>query len=125
LRANLAAALTGLRPSAPTTPMYSTVTGEPIGGAMLDSGYWVENLCSQVRFSPAARQLFEQGHAVFLEVSPHPILLSALSEDADDLGRAATLVSSMRGADNATPRHCSASSRVVMRSKVTIKRVFW
>jgi phthiocerol/phenolphthiocerol synthesis type-I polyketide synthase C len=96
LRANLAAALTGLRPSAPTTPMYSTVTGEPIGGAMLDSGYWVENLCSQVRFSPAARQLFEQGHAVFLEVSPHPILLSALSEDADDLGRAATLVSSMR-----------------------------
>ena len=96
LRADLAAALTGLRPSAPTTPMYSTVTGEPIGGATLDGGYWVENLCSQVRFSPAARQLFEQGHAVFLEVSPHPILLSALSEDADDLGRAATLVSSMR-----------------------------
>jgi phthiocerol/phenolphthiocerol synthesis type-I polyketide synthase C len=96
LRADLAAALTGLRPSAPTTPMYSTVTGEPIDGAMLDGAYWVENLCSQVRFSPAARQLFEEGHEVFLEVSPHPVLLSALSEDADDVGRARTLVPSMR-----------------------------
>ena len=96
LRADLAAALTGLRPSSPTTPMYSTVTGEPIDGATLDGAYWVENLCSQVRFSPAARQLFEQGCGVFLEVSPHPVLLSALSEDADDLGRTRTLVPSMR-----------------------------
>ncbi|MFZ0718964.1 SDR family NAD(P)-dependent oxidoreductase [Mycobacterium sp.] len=96
LRADLAAALTGLRPSAPTTSMYSTVTGEPIDGATLDGAYWVQNLCSQVRFSPAARQLLEQGHEVFLEVSPHPILLSALSEDADDLGRTATLMASMR-----------------------------
>src|SRR6201991_3400817 len=46
--------------------------------------------------APAARQLFEQGYGVFLEVSPHPVLLSALSEDADDLGRARTLVPSMR-----------------------------
>jgi phthiocerol/phenolphthiocerol synthesis type-I polyketide synthase C len=96
LRDDLAAALTGIRPSAPTTPMYSTVTGEPIDGATLDGAYWVENLCSPVRFSPAARQLFEQGHAVFLEASPHPVLLSALREDADDLGRVGTLVPSMR-----------------------------
>jgi phthiocerol/phenolphthiocerol synthesis type-I polyketide synthase C len=96
LRADLSAALTGLRPSAPTTPMYSTVTGEPIDGTTLDSAYWVENLCSEVRFSPAARQLLEQGHEVFLEVSPHPVLLSALREDADDIGRACALVPSMR-----------------------------
>jgi acyl transferase domain-containing protein/acyl carrier protein len=96
LRADLSAALTGLRPSAPTTPMYSTVTGEPIEGATLDGAYWVENLCSQVRFSAAAQQLLEQDYAIFLEVSPHPVLLSALREDADDIGRSCTLVPSMR-----------------------------
>ena len=96
LRADLSAALTRLRPSAPTTPMYSTVTGQPVDGATLDGTYWVENLRSQVRFSPAARQLFEQGHEVFLEVSPHPVLLSALREDAEDTGRTCALVPSMR-----------------------------
>ncbi len=96
LRADLSAALTGLRPSAPTTPMYSTVTGAPIDGATLDGAYWVENLCSQVRFSATAQQLLEQDNAVFLEVSPHPVLLSALREDADDIGRSCTLVPSMR-----------------------------
>ncbi|HZC92446.1 MAG TPA: acyltransferase domain-containing protein, partial [Mycobacterium sp.] len=96
LRADLAAALDGLRPLAPTTPMYSTVTGETIADATLDGAYWVENLCSPVRFSPASRRLLEQGHEVFLEVSPHPVLLSALREDADDLGRACTPVASMR-----------------------------
>ncbi|HXS85984.1 MAG TPA: SDR family NAD(P)-dependent oxidoreductase [Mycobacterium sp.] len=96
LRDDLAAALTGIRLSATTTPMYSTVTDEPIDGATLDGAYWVANLRSPVRFSPTARQLLEQGHQVFLEASPHPVLLSALREDADDLGRACTLVPSMR-----------------------------
>ncbi len=96
LRADLAAALDGLRPSAPTTPMYSTVTGDPIEDATLDGAYWVENLCSPVHFSPASRRLLELGHEVFLELSPHPVLLSALREDADDLGHACTPVSSMR-----------------------------
>ncbi|UMB69462.1 type I polyketide synthase [Mycobacterium paraterrae] len=96
LRGDLAAALTGLRPSAPTTPMYSTVTGEPVDDIPLDAAYWVENLCSQVRFSTAARQLFERGHEVFLEVSPHPVLLSALREDAEHMDRACALVPSLR-----------------------------
>jgi phthiocerol/phenolphthiocerol synthesis type-I polyketide synthase C len=96
LRADLASALIGLRPSAATTPMYSTVSGEPIDGAALHGAYWVENLCSPVRFSPTARQLFEQGHGTFLEISPHPVLLSALREDADDLGHSCVLVPSMR-----------------------------
>jgi len=96
LRADLAAALDGLSPSAPAIPMYSTVIGEPIDGVTLDAAYWVENLCSPVRFSSTARHLFEQGHEVFLEVSPHPVLLSALREDADDLGRSCALVPSMR-----------------------------
>jgi phthiocerol/phenolphthiocerol synthesis type-I polyketide synthase C len=100
LRTDLAGVLAGLRPAAATIPMYSTVTADLLGsgspGGVLDEGYWVENLCSPVRFSAAVRRLLDRGHDTFLEVSPHPILLSAVREDADDLGRACTLLPSMR-----------------------------
>lgn len=99
LRADLTDALAGLRPAAATTPMYSTVTGELLAGAALDDAYWVENLCSPVRFSAAVRRLFDLGHDTFLEISPHPILLSAVREDAEDLDRACTLLPSMRRDD--------------------------
>jgi acyl transferase domain-containing protein/acyl carrier protein len=99
LRADLKDTLDGLRPSAATIPMYSTVTGELLGESALDEAYWVENLCSPVRFSAAVRRLLDLGRDTFLEVSPHPILLSAVREDADDLGRAGTLLPSMRRDD--------------------------
>jgi phthiocerol/phenolphthiocerol synthesis type-I polyketide synthase C len=95
LRADLTDVLAGLRPAAATIPMYSTVTGDLLGEGALDEAYWVENLCSPVRFSAAVRRLLDLGHDAFLEVSPHPILLSAVREDAEDLGRACTLLQSM------------------------------
>ena len=103
LRADLTQVLAGLRPAAATIPMYSTVTGQLLGsgepGGALDEAYWVENLCSPVRFSAAVRRLLDLGHDAFLEVSPHPILLSAVREDAEDVGRASTLLPSMRRDD--------------------------
>jgi phthiocerol/phenolphthiocerol synthesis type-I polyketide synthase C len=105
LRADLTEVLAGLRPAAATIPMYSTVTGELLADGALDEAYWVENLCSRVRFSAAVRRLLDLGLDTFLEVSPHPILLSAVREDAEDVGRASTLLPSMRRDDGgrATP----------------------
>jgi phthiocerol/phenolphthiocerol synthesis type-I polyketide synthase C len=99
LRTDLKDLLAGLRPVAATIPMYSTVTGDLLAQNALDDAYWVENLCSPVRFSAAVRRLLDLGHDSFLELSPHPILLSALREDADDLDRACTLLPSMRRGD--------------------------
>jgi phthiocerol/phenolphthiocerol synthesis type-I polyketide synthase C len=103
LRTDLACVLAGLRPAAATIPMYSTVTTDLVGsgsaGGILDAAYWVENLCSPVRFSAAVRRLLHLGRDTFLEVSPHPILLSAVREDAEDLGSACTLLPSMRRDD--------------------------
>ncbi|MGH3564176.1 MAG: polyketide synthase dehydratase domain-containing protein, partial [Mycobacterium sp.] len=64
-----------------------------------DPGYWVDNLCSPVQFSPALRRLLDTGHDTFVEISPHPILLTPAREDAEDLGRSATLLASMRRDD--------------------------
>jgi phthiocerol/phenolphthiocerol synthesis type-I polyketide synthase C len=99
LRADLRDVLAGIRPTAVTIPMYSTVTGDVVDGRALDDGYWVENLCSPVSFSAAVRRLLDLGRDTFLEISPHPILLSAVREDADDLGRDCTLLPSMRRDD--------------------------
>ncbi|MGE4427778.1 MAG: amino acid adenylation domain-containing protein, partial [Solirubrobacteraceae bacterium] len=97
LRAGLTDALAGLRPVPPAVPMYSTVTGDELAGDRVpDPAYWVENLCSPVRFSAAVRRLLDLGRDTFLEISPHPILLSAIGEDAADLDRACTLLPSVR-----------------------------
>ena len=99
LRADLKDVLAGIRPAPAAIPMYSTVTGDLVADGALDAAYWVENLCSPVRFSTAVRGLLDLGRDTFLEVSPHPILLSAVREDAEDLGRACTLLPSMRRDD--------------------------
>ncbi|OBI09722.1 beta-ketoacyl synthase [Mycolicibacter heraklionensis] len=96
LAAGLRGSLVKLKPTVPTVPMYSTVTGELVGDTLLDADYWVANLCSPVRFSPALRRLLETGHDTFVELSPHPILLTGAREDAEHLHRSATLLPSMR-----------------------------
>lgn len=99
LSAGLRGSLVKLKPTAPTVPMYSTVTGNLVGEKLLDADYWVANLCSPVRFSPALRRLLETGHDTFVELSPHPILLTGAREDAEHLHRSATLLPSMRRDD--------------------------
>ncbi len=99
LRDDLKSVLAGIRPAPVTVPMYSTVTGDLLVDGVLNAAYWVENLCSPVRFSPAMRRLLDVGRDTFLEISPHPILLSAVSEDADDLDRTCRLLPSMRRDD--------------------------
>jgi acyl transferase domain-containing protein len=99
LRADFQDMVAGLRSVPANVPMYSTVTGNLLADGALDGAYWVENLCSPVRISPAVRRLLDAGHDTFLELSPHPILLSAVQEDADDLDRTCTLLPSMRRDD--------------------------
>jgi acyl transferase domain-containing protein/acyl carrier protein len=80
LRPDLLRALEGLRPQPSALPMISTVTGEMAAGANLDAKYWTRNLRQPVLFSTAVQRLLKDGHSVFVEISPHPVLLSAVDE---------------------------------------------
>ncbi|MCB9755756.1 MAG: SDR family NAD(P)-dependent oxidoreductase [Myxococcales bacterium] len=73
-------ALRELAPQPARLPMWSTVTGAPLRGAELDAGYWARNLREPVRFADVARALIEREHALFIEMSPHPILTTAVRE---------------------------------------------
>ena len=99
LGADLRDMLAGLQPTAPVLTLYSTVTGDLLADRPLDADYWVQNLRSPVHFSTALRRLLAAGHDAFLEISPHPILLSAIREDAEELGRDCTLLPSMHRDD--------------------------
>ncbi|HTY32522.1 SDR family NAD(P)-dependent oxidoreductase [Mycobacterium sp.] len=92
----LRAGLAGLRASAPAIPIYSTVTGDLLTDRLSDADYWAQNLRSSVHFSPALRRLLDGGHDAVVEISPHPVLLTSIREDAEDVRRRCTALPSMR-----------------------------
>ncbi|MFF7591315.1 HAD-IIIC family phosphatase, partial [Kitasatospora purpeofusca] len=64
------------------TPLISTVTGEAVDTATMDAGYWFTNLRETVRFDTALTTLLTTGHRIFVETSPHPVLLGAVAQNA-------------------------------------------
>ncbi|WP_437597390.1 SDR family NAD(P)-dependent oxidoreductase [Sorangium sp. So ce590] len=80
LLGELRAALDGLAPVAGRVPMRSTVSGEICRGEELGPDYWARNLRDPVLFSGAVQRLADDGHALFIEMSPHPVLSPAIEE---------------------------------------------
>ncbi|MFF8950930.1 SDR family NAD(P)-dependent oxidoreductase [Streptomyces sp. NPDC014940] len=74
---------------------YSTVTTEPVTGE-LEAGYWYTNLRETVRFAPAVERMLADGYRHFVELSPHPALLTALRTLGEDTGLEPAAVGSLR-----------------------------
>lgn len=96
LRAPLLAELAGLQPQPANIPLYSTVTGARGDGLAFDAAYWVDNLRKPVLFSDTIGQLLDGGHSHFMEIGPHPILLSAIQQSIQPLHQEVSLLPSMR-----------------------------
>ena len=78
--------LTDLSPTACDIPVYSTATGGVVDTARMDSVHWWENARKPVLFQQAIRKALADGIDGFVEISPHPTLLSSIEEIADDAG---------------------------------------
>jgi acyl transferase domain-containing protein len=96
LRGELTKLLADVSGRAPLVPMYSTVTGALVQGAELDAGYWNRNLRMPVLFGDQAGRLMGDGHTVFIEISPHPVLLPAVQQVAMDHDAEVTVLPSLR-----------------------------
>ena len=96
LRDELLAALTEVRPREARLAMWSTVTGEPVKGPECDAAYWVSNLRAPVLFSGVTQRLIDDGHLLFVEQSPHPILTPAVDENLREKKRAGAALGSTR-----------------------------
>nr|ALD82522.1 polyketide synthase [Nannocystis sp. MB1016] len=96
LRGPLRAALEGLSPRTAEVPIRSTVTGAILAGPELGAEYWIANLREPVRFAAAVAALVAEGHAVFVEMSPHPVLTPAVEEIRAAAGAHGVAVGSQR-----------------------------
>ncbi|OQO89683.1 hypothetical protein B1813_22555 [Saccharomonospora piscinae] len=84
IETELAEALTSVTAGPGEVPCFSTVTGERFDTSGMDAGYWFRNLRRPVEFEAAARAALAEGHEVFVEVSPHPVLTVGLEEVFED-----------------------------------------
>ncbi|MFF8966181.1 HAD-IIIC family phosphatase [Streptomyces globisporus] len=75
--------LSSVVPRSGRVPLFSTVSGGVIDTAVMDAEYWFTNLRETVRFDAALDALLAAGHRVFVETSPHPVLLGAVTQYAD------------------------------------------
>ena len=83
LREEILAVLDGISPRPGSVPLMSSLTGEVLAGADAGPEYWYAGLRGSVLFSRAVEALRRDGHTVFVEVSPHPVLTAAISATLD------------------------------------------
>lgn len=77
----LAADLADLSPRTTEIDFFSTVVAARIDGAELDADYWASNLRNRVRFEEAISNIAADRPTVFVEISPHPLLSSAIRDN--------------------------------------------
>ncbi|AKT40597.1 type I polyketide synthase [Chondromyces crocatus] len=80
LEEELTRGLRDLRPQPARMRMQSTVTALPVEGPELGASYWVTNLRQPVRFAQTVEALLDGRHRLFVEMSPHPLLVTAIEE---------------------------------------------
>jgi Polyketide synthase modules and related proteins len=96
LRPELLDLLAPVAPRAADIPFYSAVTGTVLDTTALDAEYWYRNVRHTVEFERTVRTLLADGHGVFVECSPHPLLADAVQEIAEEAGAAAVTGASLR-----------------------------
>ncbi|MEV6663876.1 SDR family NAD(P)-dependent oxidoreductase [Streptomyces nigra] len=84
VRATVLDELDGVLTQPTAVTWYSTVTGEPVTDE-LEADYWYRNLREPVRFAPTVERMIADGYRCFLELAPHPSLLTALNTIDEDL----------------------------------------
>jgi polyketide synthase 7 len=104
LRDRIADLLSFVRPGAGRVPLYSTVTGTVLTGAELTAGYWFDNCRRPVSFEPAVRSLAADGFDVFVECSPHSVLVAGMQDTMDELALDPVVVGTLRRDDGGLAR---------------------
>jgi acyl transferase domain-containing protein len=104
LREQLLAALAPIRPVSTSTPFISTLTGEPMDTAGLDAEYWFRSLRHPVRFAAATARALAGGCGLFIECSPHPVLVGSIEESAEAAEQDAVTVGTLRRGDGGPDR---------------------
>jgi acyl transferase domain-containing protein len=96
LKPEVRSVLARLQPKVPTILLYSTVTGDAVTGVLYDAEYWCDNIREPVFFAEGIASLLRDGHRMFLEVGPHPVLSTSIKECCRHRSIEAQTVASLR-----------------------------
>ncbi|WP_371935045.1 SDR family NAD(P)-dependent oxidoreductase, partial [Mycobacterium sp. TY813] len=80
IRERLIETLAGIEPRSSSIGFFSTVTGGLLDTAELGAEYWYRSIRQTVEFERAVRCACEQDYTVFVESSPHPVLVAGIEE---------------------------------------------
>ncbi|MEI7031841.1 non-ribosomal peptide synthetase/type I polyketide synthase [Streptomyces pratensis] len=108
IKDELLAELAPLAPRPAHTPLYLTGAEGTARGEELDAAYWWRNVRDRVRFRAAVDRLAEDGHHLFLEIGPHPVLAHAIRECLDAHDAQGTVLPSIRRRENETERFAAS-----------------
>ena len=78
IREELLESLAHINPRPPRVPLFSTLTGAPVQGAVHDAHYWWQNTRQPVRLRDATGAALDAGHRLFIELGPHPVLAPSI-----------------------------------------------
>ncbi len=78
-----------------TTLLYSTVTGKREDGKHLNADYWFQNARQPVLFTNALNSMISEGFDTFVEIGPHPVLVSGAEALIQKRGANVVIVPSM------------------------------
>ncbi|BBZ39353.1 type I polyketide synthase [Mycobacterium conspicuum] len=85
IREPLIEALADIEPRSSSVALFSTVTGELTDTAGMDADYWYQSIRRTVQFETAVRSAGEAGYRVFIESSPHPVLIAGILDTLETL----------------------------------------
>ncbi|WP_346168420.1 type I polyketide synthase, partial [Streptomyces javensis] len=115
IREELLEVLAGLQPRSSEVPFYSTVSGELVDTSGLDAEYWYRNLRQTVELESTTRTLLDDGHGVFIEVSPHPVLTLPVQQTVEAAEAQAVVVGTLRRDEGGPERFLTSAAEVFVR----------
>ncbi|MGW5065418.1 non-ribosomal peptide synthetase/type I polyketide synthase [Streptomyces cyaneofuscatus] len=104
IKDELLTALAPLEPRPAHLPLYLTGSEGIAQGRELDAAYWWLNVRDRVRFRAAVDRLAGDGHQVFLEIGPHPVLGHAIRECLEAAGATGLTLPSIRRQEDESER---------------------
>ncbi|WP_217709541.1 type I polyketide synthase [Amycolatopsis sp. Hca4] len=118
----LRGALAELGGRRPLVPWYDTVLDDPRELPDFDAGYWAAHLRRPVRFRQAVTAAAADGHRLFIEVSPHPILRGSLTRTLAAAGIADAVVTGTlrRGQDEIRTFAAAAATVYCAGTRITL-----
>jgi polyketide synthase 7 len=111
LREQLLAACSQIVPRSSDIAFYSTVTAGRLDTEAADSEYWYRNAREPVQFDRTMRRLLAEDFRTFIELSPHPLLSTAMTDTIDEVLERpgeARVIGSLRRGDGGARRFLSS-----------------